>query len=409
MKDQGKRLIVSQRSLSRAKYLEQYAAGRLTRAEVAEALSLSERQVSRLCKRWEDQGIMGIEHRLSGRESNFKTPAELRARIEFLYVHKYIGFNYTHFHEMLERNESIRTSYSTVKRICSRLGPSKRPRRRLKVRRYRDRSPCVGMMLQMDGSDHQWVRGQNWVLIAGIDDATSEVPYGEFFPTESMEGYLSVLNETFKLKGVPLILYVDHASWLSGTTKHDDTGQFKRICDELGITLMFANSPQAKGRIERLWNTLQDRLIAEFSLHQIKDIKAATNYFNDEFLAKTWNPRFTLRARKPESYYRPAPTAAGIAETFCTKTSRKVRNDHTFYWNNKIYKITSKLRFSLAKQMIEIRVQKDGSFTANHSGRNLEFIPIERPWIYGQPKQGKSVKKRSPKPQPPKIPTRHFY
>ncbi len=408
MEGERKRLVVSQRSITRSKYLEQFATGRLCRKDVALALDISERQVSRLSKRWEADGILGIEHKLFGQESNFRTPDLLQEKIKFLYLNKYIGFNFTHFHEMLEKHENICISYSTVKRICARLGATKRPRRARKVRKYRDRSPCAGMMLQMDGSEHKWAGTETWTLIAGIDDATSEVPYGAFFPTESLDGYLVVLAETFKLRGIPLILYVDHASWLSGTTKSNDTGQFRRMCDELGITLIFANSPQAKGRIERLWGTLQDRLIAELALHKITDMTAATEYFNNEFLAHTWNKRFTVLARKPESKYRAAPTSQGVAETFCIKDFRKVRNDHTFFWCNRIYKILSNRRLSLAKQMIEIRSSKDGTFRVSHSGRDLEYVEVQRPRKLGEPTGGKPLKKRGPKPQTIKIPTRHF-
>lgn len=369
-----RRVLVTQRSIERSKILEQYVHGTLSRRLAAEGLKLTERQVTRLAQRYAKEGVIGIEHGLSGRISKRKTSVELLRRVAFLFTEKYVNFNYKHFSEMLRANEGIALSYATVKRICSGLGKPKRPRRKRKVRRHRSRHERVGFMLQMDGSDHRWVQGGvEWTLIAAIDDATSDVPYGAFFPTESMEGYLRVLAEIFRKNGVPAILYVDRASWLSGT---GEEGQFKRMCDELGITLIHANSPQAKGRIERLWNTLQDRLVAEFALHQIKTMDEATAYLNDVFLPETWQRRFTVPPAAPESAYRPAPTPQGVQEVFALKYSRKVKNDHTFAWNNRLYRITSKLRFSLAKQLIEIRVAASGLFRVVHSGRVLEYSAV---------------------------------
>jgi hypothetical protein len=233
-------------------------------------------------------------------------------------------------------------------------------------------------MLQMDGSDHEWVKGQHWTLIAGIDDASSEVPYGEFFPTENLEGYLRVLRFTIEKKGVPLVLYVDHASWLSGTTKSHETGQFKRICEELAITLIFANSPQAKGRIERLWNTYQDRLVAEFAYHRITDRRTANEYLNNEFLPKTWNARFTVAPKRPESCYRAAPTMEGLHEILCLKYQRKVRNDHTILWGNRLYRITASLSYSIAKRSVEIRQYADNQMRGYYAGLDLELSLVNR-------------------------------
>ena len=408
-----KRVSVSKQSIVRGKYLEQFASARISRLQVAETLGLSQRQVSRIASRWNEEGVLGLEHRLSGTSSARRTSQELIDRVRFLFTDKYVNFNFTHFHEMLAKNENIRLRYSTIKRICSKLGATKRPKRKHKIRRYRDRLPSPGMMFQMDGSDHEWTPGKRWCLIAGIDDATSDVPYGEFFSTESMDGYLQVLSHVFELRGVPQVLYVDQAAWLSGTAKTDMTGQFRRICDELGIAIIFANSAQAKGRIERLWQTFQDRLVAEMGLHKLTEMNEATAYLNNTFLPETWNARFTLPPTKPDVAYRPAPTKAGIADTFTLKYSRKIRNDHTFNWNNNRYKITSKLRFSLVRQNIEIRLKKSGEFTINHSGKVLEYSRIVMPHekqqteqVYKDDVQGKN---RVLRPYLLKNTERHFY
>lgn len=374
----GKRLVVSERAIHRSKIISEFEDGRLKRSEASQALGLSERQVSRLATGWRKRGVLGIEHQNAGKVSPRKTPDEIRERIEFLAQEKYVNFNYQHFHELLVKEEKITVSYSTVKRICTPLGIAKKSRRRKKIRRRRNRVTCAGLMVQMDGSDHAWVKGKNWCLIAPIDDATSEVAYGEFFETEHLQGYLAVLRRLIELKGIPRILYVDHASWLSGTAKNDESGQFKRLCEELGITLLFANSPQAKGRVERLWQTFQDRLVAEFRYHRITTMQEANLYLNTEFLPKTWNEKFTVLAKSSKSSYQPIPTGRALDEVFCYKYKRKVRNDHTILWGNRLYQIDAKLSHSIAKHEIEMRIYQTGLIKGYYAGKDLELMLVER-------------------------------
>jgi transposase len=369
---------VSNNAVRRHKILIEYEAGQLSRYEAAQVLSVSERQISRLFKKLREGGIVALNHGNMGKTPPNKIPVEVRDRVQELASKKYVNFNYRHLYEMIEAQENLTVSYSSVKRICSALGPPKRARRRKKVHQYRDRHANPGLMLQMDGSDHEWVQGKNWVLVSGIDDATSKVPYGEFFPTEDLNGYLQVLRRVILKEGIPRIIYVDHAAWLSGTTKSDFTGQFKRICEELGITLIFANSPQAKGRIERLWQTFQDRLVSELNYHGISEISQANEFLNRQFLPNTWNEKFTIEPKSPESFYRPGPTDDSLTEIFATKTYRKVRNDHTILWGNRLYRITSLFSYSLAKRQIEIREYSTGLIQGFHAGCNLQLQIVGR-------------------------------
>lgn len=374
-----KRLVVSKKAIGRYKIISEFEEGKLSRKEASSALGISERQITRLAKRSRSGGVLALEHGRFGKVAINRTPPDIKTRIRELADKKYVNFNYQHFFEMLREHEKIEVSYSTVKRICSSLGSPKRGRRRKKARTHRNRYACAGLMLQMDGSEHEWVKGKMWTLIAGIDDASSEIPYGEFFPTEGLQGYLAVIKQFIELKGVPRMIYVDHAAWLSGTTKNHESGQFKRICEELGITLIFANSPQAKGRVERLWQTLQDRLVAELSYHGITEMGAATKYLNEKFLPDTWNQKFTVEPKSSESLYRPAPTPEALNEVLAYKYTRKVRNDHTILWGNRTYQITAKLPYSIAKREIEIREYSTGLIQAYHAGRNLELKMIVKP------------------------------
>jgi transposase len=374
-----KRLIVSAKAVGRYKVMSQYDEGAFTRREASLALCVSERQITRMLKAYRSGGVIALEHGNAGKHSPHRISNEIRDRIKELATKKYVNFNYQHLHENIIAHEEIQVSYSSIKRICEFSGVSKRQRRRKKVRKYRHRYSSAGLMLQMDGSDHPWVTGKSWTLIAGIDDATSEVPYGEFFPTEGLLGYLAVLRRVFQMKGIPKVIYVDHAAWLSGTAKHDESGQFKRICEELEITLIFANSPQAKGRVERLWQTFQDRLVAELNYHGVQEIPQANEYLNKTFLKNTWNPKFTVAPKSSQSFYRAPPSAAEIEKVLSYKYIRKIRNDHTILWGNRMYSIGAKLSHSLAKREMEIRVDSTGLIQGFYAGKNLELELVVKP------------------------------
>jgi hypothetical protein len=312
-----------------------------------------------------------------GKKSNHAVPPDERDRIRRLFQEKYPNFNYRHFAERAHAFEGVTASYSTIKRILKPLNQVKRPKRSRVRRRYRSRKESQGLLLQMDGSDHEWLYGQSFCLIAGIDDATSEVPYGEFFPTESLEGYTRVLTGTFNKVGVPRAVYIDHASWLSGTTKTDESGQFKRMCDDLDIYPIYADSPEAKGRIERLWSTLQDRLVAELQLYKVATMSEANRYLNEVFLPH-WNKNFTIKPQKTESLYRRPPSATEVEEIFALHYERKIRNDETILWNNGLYQSNTNFGYSIAKRTAEIRVYSDGTMKGFYAGKDLALTRVRR-------------------------------
>lgn len=372
------RIVVSKRSVYQSKVLTDFLENRISRNIAAELMNKSERQVSRLAARMAKGGLLAIQHRGSGRASNRATSTVEIGKIQKLFLEKYVNFNYRHFHEQLARFEGIHTSYSSLKRFLLPLNKVKRPKRGRKIRRYRARKECRGLLLQMDGSDHEWVRGAgNWSLIGGIDDATSEVPYAEFFPTETLEGYTRVLAKTFEIAGVPRAVYVDCASWLSGTTKCEESGQFKRMCQTLNIHPVYAESAQAKGRIERLWGTFQDRLVAELQLHRIKMMSDANRYLNEVFLPY-WNKNFTVKPLKIESLYQPAPSTESLKEIFALHYERKIRNDETILWQNHLYQSMHDFGYSIAKRSAEVRVYPDGQIQGFYGGKDLELKKLRR-------------------------------
>jgi transposase len=375
---ENERIFVSKKSVYQARVLADFTDNKISRSTAAGLLNLSERQVSRLAKRFANSGLLGVQHKTLGKTSNRATDKRDIEKIRLLFSEKYVNFNYSHFKEMLERFENIILSYSTVRRSLKDLNLVKRPRKLRKLRRYRARKASCGLLLQMDGSDHEWVRGAGaWNLIAGIDDATGKVPYGEFFPTETLEGYTAVLSKTFAIDGVPRAVYIDCASWLSGTTQSEESGQFKRMCKELNIHPIYAESAQAKGRIERLWGSFQDRLVAELQLHKIKTMREATRYLNEEFLPY-WNAHFTIKPLKLESVYQKSPSREQLTEIFSLKFERKIKNDETIHWKNHLYQSMHNFGYSIAKRTAEIRLYSDGTIRGFYGGKDLELKKIKR-------------------------------
>ena len=369
----GGRILVSRDTLNRDAVVRDFMAGRLSRREASAALGKSERQVSRMIQRWKKKGVLGLEHGLVGRAPANRFDDSHRERVVELMKGKYSGFNLKHLHErIIEVEKIVGVSYSTLKRIAYGEGVVRARKRRSKVRKRRARFAEAGYMLQMDGSKHVWWQGKECCLIAGIDDATSDVAYGKFFPTETLEGYMIVLRGIIELKGVPRVIYVDRASWLGGLSD-EETSQFERMCGELGARVIHAHSAEAKGRVERLWGTLQDRLVSEFRLLKIDSLEKATTYLNQIFLPETWTKKFTLPAESPGQLYLPCPKGKDLDQVFCLKIQRKIRKDHTLLFGNEVYAITAQLQHSLARKQAEVRIYSDGSMKGFWGGQDLEL------------------------------------
>ena len=380
---------MSQETLNRDEVVRDFCAGRISRKEAAGALGKSERQVSRMVTRWRRKGVLGLEHGRVGLAPWNRTSQELKGRVLALLTTKYSGFNLQHFHERLVEVEKISgISYPSLKRMACAVGLGREKRRRGKVRKRRARFSQAGYMLQMDGSKHFWWKGEERCLIAGIDDATSDVPYGEFFKTETLEGYMRVLRRVIELKGIPRVVYVDRASWLGGISD-EEKSQFHRMCEELGTRVIHAGSAEAKGRVERLWGTLQDRLVSEFRLHGVNSMEKADAYLNAVFLSETWSKKFTVAADNAGILYRPRPSGLDLDQIFCLKFDRKVRKDHTVLFANEVYGITRDLPHSIARRNAEIRIYCDGRIRGYYGGQDLE-LRRERKGSWGKHADPKS-------------------
>lgn len=359
------------KELKRVEVIQKAVSGEITVLEARELLGVSERQVYRFKSSFKLKGMKGLIHGNRGKVSPRRLDHEISEKVVKLAKGKYEGYNDSFFTERLGEEEGIRISREKVRQILRKqgIGP-KRKRRHPRHRTRRERRPQVGMMLQTDGSRHDWLqgRGEYLTLIGAIDDANNEVPYALFFPYETTEGYMRMFLEIAQEKGLPLSLYADrhsifqverHTPTIAEQLKgRPDKTQLGRALDELGVQLIPANSPQAKGRIERLWGTFQDRLVSELKRFNAKTIDEA-NAVLLKFLPD-YNRKFTVEPFDKKSAWRKIDDI-DLHKHFCMKYSRVVGNDNTLSFMNKKIQIPStKTRYSFAKAKVEVHHLIDG-------------------------------------------------
>ena len=329
---------MSRKEVPRAGLVKAALAGKITNQEGARALRLSVRQFKRLKARFRREGARGLVHRRRGQPSPRRVPAALRAQVVTLMTTTYTGFNDVHLTEKLQHGHALPVSRATVRRIRRALGrPPQRPRRAPQHRSRRPRAPAMGQLAQLDASPFAWFedRGPTAALHGLIDDATS-IPLALWFrPTEDLHGYTMVLGQTCRQYGVPVTLYGDRLSlfrrndryWTLGEELRgqQDPTHFGRMLRDLGIGFIAAQSPQAKGRIERLWGTLQDRLVSELRLRALQTLEQA-NAFLPQFLPG-FIQRFARAAAEPTPAWRSAPR--DLERILSCRYSRVVARDNT--------------------------------------------------------------------------------
>ena len=352
--------------------------GKISINNATKLLNKSRRTIERYLQKYQQVGIQFIVHQNVGKSPANKTPDELKRAVQSLIKEKYFDVNLAHLRELLDDNEQIQVKRETLRSWAHEIHHVKRAkRRRAQARKRRERMESPGLLLQMDGSPHRWFGDKKSCLIAIIDDATSEI-HAEFFKSETTLACLKVLRDYIAQKGVFKTLYVDKAG-IFGGPKRCNFSQVQRACNELGIEIIFANSPQGKGRIERSFDTFQDRLIPELRLNKIKDMKSANKYLQDVFIPSFWHKHIEVMSRNDVSEFTTVPEHINLDDVFVLKEYRKIRNDHTFSYGNKFYLIESPLKHSIAKQKIEIRKYRDDGFIAYFAGRNLAISEVIEP------------------------------
>ena len=314
--------------------LDRVIAGDLQVSQAAEILSISERHAWRLLAAYRARGAAALAHGNRRRRPHNAVPADVASAVVRLATTRYPGANHTHLAELLWEHEGLDVSSWTVRRILARAGiPSPRRRRPPEHRVRRERMPREGMLLQVDGSHHAWLeeRGPRFALLLAVDDATGAAVHALFRPAEDARGYFLLLEEIVRRCGIPLALYSDR----HGVFKASPDGrrglkvstQFARAMAELGITQIFARSPQAKGRVERAAGTFQDRLVTELrhaSASTIPEAHAVLERFLPRF-----NARFRVPAAQPEVAYRPLDPALPLASILSFRHPRTVARDNT--------------------------------------------------------------------------------
>ena len=382
--------MLKQKDLKRATLIEACIKGQCTVKQVATALGLSERRVKQIKKEVKENGVKSIQHGNRGRKPKNTISDETRKRIlELRSSYEYEISNFKHFQELLKERENIDISYSALYNILRNAGiKSPKRHRKTKLHHRRKRKECEGMMLQADGTPFDWFGDERKYSLHGfIDDATGKITGLYMCKNECLLGYLEVLRQTLENYGIPISLYPDKYSVFFPPKKVNDhitieeqlngrekgITQFGRIIEELGIEMFPASSPQAKGRIERLWETLQSRLTTEFRINNIKTIDEA-NTFLITYIEK-YNSKFSIEASSKNNVFLKLPKRYNLDELLCVRFERTIDNAGVFSINNSKFQIMDKSLPTKTKVLIYIS-QKIGILVKSNN-KVYDVQPLE--------------------------------
>ena len=368
--------------------LNQVKTGKMTGEGAAEVLGLSLRHVRRILAAYRKEGAAALAHGNRGRKPSHTLDAGMKKQVLELAQSTYAGCNHQHFTELLAEREGIILSRSSVRRILLDVGiRSPRKRRPPRHRSRRQRYPQEGMLLQTDGSRHDWLEGRGpWLsLIGAVDDATGKIPHALFRNQEDAQGYFLLLRQIMSSYGIPMALYRDRHGIFERSKREPESleeqlegkrrpTQFGRLLEELGITSIPSYSPEARGRIERLWGTFQDRLVSELRLAGACTLEEANKVLWD-FLPR-YNQKFAVQAAQPGSVYRQPGEGFIPDEVFCFKYQRIVGTDNVVrFGEHRLQILPTNGRLSYARARVEVHERMDGSLAVYYQGHCLASKP----------------------------------
>jgi transposase len=357
--------------------LDRYEASELSQLEAAELLGMGERTFRRWRKRFASEGVAGLMDRRLGKRSGKQVPVDEAMRVKELYETRFSGFTAKHFHEHLVSDHGFRFGYTWTKTFLHATGLLAKAKRRGAHRRKRPRRPLPGMMLHQDGSRHEWIGGLPAMdLIVTLDDATSAIYSAFLVPEEGTASTFRALREVFEARGLPCSLYTDRGSHYfftpeaGGKVAKDQPTQVGRALEHLGVEHIAAYSPQARGRSERAFRTLQDRLPKELALAGMRTLEEANRFIRDVHIP-AHNARFAIQPEQDGSAFVAIP-GIDLGEILCVQEQRKVGHDNTVVFNRLRLQIPeSPLRPHYVRAIVKVRQYHDGSHAIFHGPRCL--------------------------------------
>jgi len=374
-------VTMSRKELGRLEALVDLDAGRTTAAQAARLIGVSERHAFRLLKAYRASGAAGLASRRRGRPSNRRYPEQVREAALAAIRERYPDFGPTLAAEKLAEVHDLELGRETVRRWMAAAGLwTPREGRGPRVHQPRHRRDCPGELVQVDGCEHAWFedRGPCCTLLVFVDDATGRLMHLRFVESESTLAYLRAARSYVEAHGRPVAFYSDkHSVFRVTGAGRDGTTQFGRAMRELNVEVICANSPQAKGRVERAHKTLQDRLVKELRLAGVGTVEAA-NAFLPGFTAD-YNARFAKEPRLAKDLHRPAPDAADLDEIMTVREERTVSASLTLHYDKALILLEpGEATRPLARQRITVVSYPDGRFAIRHKGRDLPFRVFDK-------------------------------
>lgn len=383
--------------------------GEIRQVEAADLLNISDRYVRTLIGKVREKGAKGLAHGNRGQVSPRKMAESEEKRIAGIIREKYWDFGPTLAMEKLWERERIKISDEKLRQIMIKEGIWRARRRRGEIHQWRERKPFSGELVQMDGSHHAWLeeRGPKLVLMGYIDDATN-TSYGQFYDFEGLQPAMESLEAYVWRYGIPRALYVDKLGTYKAIRQpsleellrgEEAQTQFERAAKEIGINVIHADSPQAKGRIEREFGTLQDRLVKELRLADIRSRDEA-----NRFLESYWpvhNRRFARPAKRPDDLHRPLPKGLDLRDIFCLKGSRTINDGYMVRWKGRLL-VVSNPSIAMKRRQTQVLERFDGTLIIRFNGRNLDYREVQDlPTSHRPPAEPKKLPEKTQKPNIP--------